>query len=482
MKFFKTVRVWLATALCACMCITGGLAINSLTKKEAQATDNTTVEISSDIQMLVDSFNAKLNGQNNYTTAEYKYDFTMSNGSKASGILLTIDTSASTGTGQYFPNVKKLDNITFDVSNFNGNTPMFSYIIAPVTGDKYYTTANRYVPDPSKPGSFLGPEFLIGITNIDNYNGWFIRNYDDTDATSYENTKGVPTGGIRLNTYNAAGNGRDDRGGYMDNPKYLVGTRGYGATSIQGNQKTPFSVYYDYATNVVYKDKHPSYNHGGANHRLLGFPNVQPADFGDLASTFDNKYCGRDSLKLKAYTGTAVTYSHNVAGYTDGKANVAIRIGTIRGTKFSVLLTNVMGLDLTDPTSTFAEGTVVLSSENEGFVVGEESKIPTPAYKTIIGDVTDKVFEGTVDIYKGERSYKYAYGSCGSTMASLADDTALTLLAEDVAVGSNYTFTGTGAYTFVYTDTEGNVTYSTAVVTEGISITLDSVNTTVYRD
>ena len=85
MKFFKSVRAWLATALCACMCITGGLAVNSLTKKEAQATD-TTVEVSSDIQMLVDSFNAKLNGQNNFTTAEYKYDFTMSNGSKASGI------------------------------------------------------------------------------------------------------------------------------------------------------------------------------------------------------------------------------------------------------------------------------------------------------------------------------------------------------------------------------------------------------------
>ncbi len=482
MKFFKSVRAWLATALCACMCITGGLAVNSLTKKEAQATTGATVEVSSDIQMLVDGLNASLNGSNAHATAEYKYDFTMSNGAKASGILITQDmTQYADSVGLYESNLQVVSNLTFNVSTFTGDTPMFSYIIAPVTGEEYYTKADRYIPNQNNKNDFKSADFSIGITNVGNYNGWAVFNNDDVDA-SVPDAAGNPSNGVRLHTYNAVASGKDNRGCYYDDTAgYLVGTRGYAPISFVGNQTTPFSVYYDYATNVVYRDIHPTSTHKTSTHRLLGFPNVQPSEFGALASTFDNKYCGKTGFALDAYTG-ATTFSNNVAGFENGQAQIIIRMGTIYGTKLSVLLTNVMGLDLSNPNNTFANDKIFLTAEEETFPVNEEVEIIAPIYKTFASVAPDKVFDGTVDIYKGERSFKGAYGSYGSTVASFENDTALTLLAEDVAVGSNYTFTETGAYTFVYTDTEGNVAYTTKTVSKGTNIVLDNVNTTVLRN
>ncbi len=477
MKFFNKAKKWLVSTLCASLCLSGALAISTLNVKATEGSSTTTV--SSDIQMLVDSFNASLGGKSAYVTAEYVHNFTMSNGAVASGILLTQDITSSTSVGLYTSDLRKVDGITFDVSKFTGDTPMFSYIIAPVTGEEYYSKADRYIPNASNPNAFNSAEFSIGIANVGNMSSWVVYNNDDVDA-SVPDAAGNPSNGVRLHTYNAAGSAKDNRGCYYDGKAgYLVGTRGYAPISFDGNQTTPFSVYYDYATNVVYKDKHPTNTHTSADHRLLGFPNVQPQDFGALASTFDTKYCGKTGFNLDAYTGST-TFSNNVDGFANGKAQIAIRMGTIRGTKLSVLLTNVMGLDLSNPNNTFDSNNVVLSADDIGAPLNKEFSVPAPTYKTFAGVVSAKTFDGTVDIYKGERSYKGVYGSYGSTMASLADDTALTLLAEDVAVGANYTFTELGKYPLVYTDTEGNVAYSTLSVFESVKVSsIDSVNTTV---
>ena len=85
-----------------------------------------------------------------------------------------------------------------------------------------------------------------------------------------------------------------------------------GGLSVHGFSATPYSFWYDYATNVTYRDESSSSIHGSAYSRLGQFLSVDPTQRTSVAN-FDNKYLGNNKTLINASSNVAYGSSN-----TDG--------------------------------------------------------------------------------------------------------------------------------------------------------------------
>ena len=137
MKFFKNVRTFLASMLCATMCVTGGIAISSLNGGNVKAADET---VSSDIQYVLDAFNSY--GSGNLFTAEYVTGEKIggSESLTTSGIKVTVKYNTDRA---YEYNILK-----FNASSLDYNEPMVGVVFDPETqgtntlGQPYFYFSN----------------------------------------------------------------------------------------------------------------------------------------------------------------------------------------------------------------------------------------------------------------------------------------------------------------------------------------------------
>ena len=306
MKFFKSVRAWLATALCACMCITGGLAVNSLTKKEAQATD-TTVEVSSDIQAILDGWNSVTNYKGSATGSNYSAaygEWTLLDGStKVKGIKLTLDqTGISSADDLVIPS-----NLLVDLTALKAGpneVPAFAFIVQPTTVG-------------AKPINQIVPHFL---------------SEDDKEGFGYV------ISGTTANTVTHAGP-RIYGGGYSykgyatyyhNYPNYAYGSNNSTRTGYDliGNSTEPFKKDGTYITGVLGQD---------------------PKTYSDLNGTFVNPFADLDDVTQlvsanSEWTGTFYEFD----GFSD-KGRIGLRLSMGSATKVDVILTAYAGVDLTNP-------------------------------------------------------------------------------------------------------------------------------------
>ncbi len=458
MKFFKSVRAWLATALCACMCITGRLAVNSLTKKEAQATTGATVEVSSDIQAILDGWNSVTNYKGSATGSNYSAaygEWTLLDGStKVKGIKLTLDqTGKSSADDLVIPS-----NLLVDLTALKAGpneVPAFAFIVQPTTVG-------------AKPISQIVPHFL---------------SEDDKEGFGYV------ISGTTANTVTNAGP-RIYGGGYSykgyatyyhNYPKYAYGSSNSTRTGYDliGNSTEPFKIWYDGAHNVTYATCTKTHSQKDGTY-ITGVLGQDPKTYSDLNGTFVNPFADLDGVTQlvsanSEWTGTFYEFD----GFS-GKGRIGLRLSMGSATKVDVILTAYAGVDLTNPQAT---SPAVLTANDKVAILGEEISIPAPKYETALGNNVDKTFNGIVNVYAGKRDYLKPYTAYGAGVTSLIADLGVSeALYTNKSVNDVIDITEVGNYTLEYVDTDGTVTYRNVLVSEGCELSLEALNCTITKN
>ena len=442
----KGLRKLLIGIMCSAFIASGAIAYASFDKASVAKAD---VTVSADIQKVIDGFNNASDPNGGAVTkyrAKYVTNYTLKNGSTGhSGVLLTIDTSSDSGLT--YEQIA-LPSVNVNLAGLTYNDKMLGYIINPGVQDS---------------GNITGFEaHIIGA----NGTGFTYMHVPGNDGADNATTQKVATMIRRFNSttsYNIIG--LYWQGGTY--PQFNYGNRGFKKVSLQGHQTVAHNIYYDYAQNALYNDY---YNlHLSDQYELASYLNVNPKTYASLGSI--NPW----PITRPTETGSLVNYTGSneffpVQGFENGVGKIGIRCNVISGTVNHILLTAYAGIDLTNPTNVAPDKTFVnVSSDTATIYRGVTSAFPEATINDYFGGAKVSDFTGKVNIYKGSRAFKGAYGSVGAPANAVADG--LTLVASNVDYSAGYNFAEDGAYTLEYVANDGKVAYkSVNVIYDAIKI------------
>ena len=464
MKFFKSLKTWLASALCATLVLSGVTAVSTLTANATEG-DNTSTEVtlSADVQKVLDAFNdmrGRFGGKTTGTTAEYVKDYVLNDGvTKTSGILVSTDNTNGAKEAEpiVYPNIK----INYGALKV-GPTHASAFGFVALADNKGTADITRFSPH------FFNSDGTAGFAFVLNHN----------------NASTVKVGGVRvLNATAYAGY----QGVYYHNyPQYTYylsdnATRGNAAENIiysfsEGFNK-PFDVWYENSTNLLYAT--PSNSHGQKDKTYIaGLLSADPTKLTSYNANYTNPFASVDGVQNFSSNYSGAFKSNLVFnGFDNNEGYIGIRFNALIGHKSSFIVTSYAGLDLTNPQATFSGD--VLVADNTAPLVTDSYAIPAPKYVNAISETTATAFNGTVNVYAGERSFKYSYTALGAAKASVTDDLGEAIVTGK-SVGDTIDISTAGKYTLEYVDANGQKAYSTIIANEGVEVTsLDNVNTTI---
>lgn len=395
-------KSFLTLAMSVSMIAAGAtLAVN----KTAKAADGIT--LSSDIQKIINDINAS--GASQYS-AEYVQNHTITNaGATVSGIRVTVKTNDDLIHRQLVPN--------FDVNGLTKDDSLLGIVL-----DNDFTNT---------PDLYLGMGDQSGAITYFHYN------------SSGQDGDGAPRGRLSVRQVLSGNSWESDLNIYTDHHGFGLNQNPYPLClySRYGRTAEPFNIYYDNGLNVLLADKLTSATETSTVVKLL---NVQP-----------NAYAGYTDPKTgSALTNSTLNNITMVEGFTNNA--VSLRMRSISASGKSFIITNLAGLDLTDPNAAYTAEKAPIQlvdynaqTETVKVMAGVPAAVPAAHLASRITNAKVGDFTGTVKIYNNKRSSVSAeYGSYGYAYATAEEE--LGAPVATVNAGAEYTFANPGNYTLEY--------------------------------
>lgn len=429
-------KSFLTLAMSVSMIAAGAtLAVN----KTAKAADGIT--LSSDIQKIINDINAA--GTSEYS-AEYVQNHTITNaGATVSGIRVTVKTNGDIIHKQLVPN--------FDVNGLTKDDSLFGIVL-----DNDFTNT---------PDLYLGMGDQSGAVTYFHYN------------SSGQDADGAPRGRLTVRQVLSSGSWEGDLNIYTDDHGFGLSKNPYPLClySRYGRTAKPFNIYYDNGLNALLADKVTSATETSTVVKLL---NVQPG-----------AYAGYTDPKTgNALTNSTLSNITMVEGFTNNA--VSLRMRSINALDKSFIITNLAGLDLTDPNAAYTADNASLQLKDYSsqlsahtVIAGAEAKIPEAHFASRITNAYVADFAGTVNVYGKKRASAAAeYGSYGYAYATAEADLGAAI-ATGLTAGANYTFANAGDYTLEYVSDSGDKLYVDVNAIENTpkAVALTAVNASVDK-
>lgn len=429
-------KSFLTLAMSVSMIAAGAtLAVN----KTAKAADGIT--LSSDIQKIINDINAA--GTSEYS-AEYVQNHTITNaGATVSGIRVTVKTNGDIIHKQLVPN--------FDVNGLTKDDSLFGIVL-----DNDFTNT---------PDLYLGMGDQSGAVTYFHYN------------SSGQDADGAPRGRLTVRQVLSSGSWEGDLNIYTDDHGFGLSKNPYPLClySRYGRTAEPFNIYYDNGLNALLADKVTSATETSTVVKLL---NVQPG-----------AYAGYTDPKTgNALTNSTLSNITMVEGFTNNA--VSLRMRSINALDKSFIITNLAGLDLTDPNAAYTADNASLQLKDYSsqlsahtVIAGAEAKIPEAHFASRITNAYVADFAGTVNVYGKKRASAAAeYGSYGYAYATAEADLGAAI-ATGLTAGANYTFANAGDYTLEYVSDSGDKLYVDVNAIENTpkAVALTAVNASVDK-
>ena len=405
-------KSFLTLAMSVSMIAAGAtLAVN----KTAKAADGIT--LSSDIQKIIDDINASSPSE---YSAEYVQNHTITNaGATVSGIRVTVKTNGDIIHKQLVSN--------FDVNGLTKDDSLFGIVL-----DNDFTNT---------------PDLYLGVGDQSGAITYFHYNSSGQDAD------GAPRGRLTVRQVLSSGSWEGDLNIYTDDHGFGLSKNPYPLClySRYGRTAEPFNIYYDNGLNVLLADKVTSATETSTVVKLL---NVQPGAYADYT----------DPKTGNALTNSTLSNITMIEGFTNNA--VSLRMRSISAKDKSFIITNLAGLDLTDPNAAYTADNASLQLKDYSsqlsshtVIAGAETKIPEAHFASRITNAYVADFTGTVNVYGKKRASTAAeYGSYGYAYATAEADLGAAI-ATGLTAGSNYTFANTGDYTLEYVSDSGDKLY-----------------------
>lgn len=407
------VKSFLTLAMSVSMIAAGAtLAVN----KTAKAADGIT--LSSDIQKIIDDINASSPSE---FSAEYVKDLTIPDGNgTVSGVRVSILASGDT------INKKIISDI-----DVNGLTKDDSFL--GIVFDNFGST----------------PDFYIGMSDLNGDVNFMKLNTIGGDS------KANPRGRMTIRKV-IGGSWKGEFNIYSSYHGYGVNSHPYPAVaySRQAYTATPCNIYYDNGLNVLLADKALNSQDGVENSKVVELLNVQPNMYANYA----------DPITGEALVNSTVSSVNLIEGYSYNSVGLNVRL--ISALNKSFIITNLAGLDLTDPNAAYTADNASLQLKDYSsqlsshtVIAGAEAKIPEAHFASRITNAYVADFAGTVNVYGKKRASAAAeYGSYGYAYATAEADLGAAI-ATGLTAGSNYIFANTGDYTLEYVSDSGDKLY-----------------------
>lgn len=429
-------KSFLTLAMSVSMIAAGAtLAVN----KTAKAADGIT--LSSDIQKIINDINAA--GTSEYS-AEYVQNHTITNaGATVSGIRVTVKTNGDIIHKQLVPN--------FDVNGLTKDDSLFGIVL-----DNDFTNT---------PDLYLGMGDQSGAVTYFHYN------------SSGQDADGAPRGRLTVRQVLSSGSWEGDLNIYTDDHGFGLSKNPYPLClySRYGRTAEPFNIYYDNGLNAILADKVTNATETSTVVKLL---NVQPGAYADY----------KDPKTGNALTNSTLSNITMVEGFTNNA--VSLRMRSINALDKSFILTNLAGLDLTDPNAAYTADNASLQLKDYSsqlsahtVIAGAEAKIPEAHFASRITNAYVADFAGTVNVYGKKRASAAAeYGSYGYAYKT-ADADLGAAIATGLTAGANYTFANAGDYTLEYVSDSGDKLYVDVNAIENTpkAVALTAVNASVDK-
>lgn len=429
-------KSFLTLAMSVSMIAAGAtLAVN----KTANAADGIT--LSSDIQKIIDDINAA--GTSEYS-AEYVQNHTITNaGATVSGIRVTVKTNGDIIHKQLVPN--------FDVNGLTKDDSLFGIVL-----DNDFTNT---------PDLYLGMGDQSGAVTYFHYN------------SSGQDADGAPRGRLTVRQVLSSGSWESDLNIYTDDHGFGLSKNPYPLClySRYGRTAEPFNIYYDNGLNAILADKVTNATETSTVVKLL---NVQPDAYADYT----------DPKTGNALTNSTLSNITMVEGFTNNA--VSLRMRSINALDKSFIITNLAGLDLTDPNAAYTADNASLQLKDYSsqlsahtVIAGAEAKIPEAHFASRITNAYVADFAGTVNVYGKKRASAAAeYGSYGYAYATAEADLGAAI-ATGLTAGANYTFANKGDYTLEYVSDSGDKLYVDVNAIENTpkAVALTAVNASVDK-
>lgn len=429
-------KSFLTLAMSVSMIAAGAtLAVN----KTAKAADGIT--LSSDIQKIINDINAA--GASEYS-AEYVQNHTITNaGATVSGIRVTVKTNGDIIHKQLVPN--------FDVNGLTKDDSLFGIVL-----DNDFTNT---------PDLYLGMGDQSGAVTYFHYN------------SSGQDADGAPRGRLTVRQVLSSGSWEGDLNIYTDDHGFGLSKNPYPLClySRYGRTAEPFNIYYDNGLNALLADKVTSATETSTVVKLL---NVQPGAYADY----------KDPKTGNALTNSTLSNITMVEGFTNNA--VSLRMRSINALDKSFIITNLAGLDLTDPNAAYTADNASLQLKDYSsqlsahtVIAGAEAKIPEAHFASRITNAYVADFAGTVNVYGKKRASAAAeYGSYGYAYKTAEADLGAAI-ATGLTAGANYTFANAGDYTLEYVSVSGDKLYVDVNAIENTpkAVALTAVNASVDK-
>lgn len=429
-------KSFLTLAMSVSMIAAGAtLAVN----KTAKAADGIT--LSSDIQKIINDINAA--GASEYS-AEYVQNHTITNaGATVSGIRVTVKTNGDIIHKQLVPN--------FDVNGLTKDDSLFGIVL-----DNDFTNT---------PDLYLGMGDQSGAVTYFHYN------------SSGQDADGAPRGRLTVRQVLSSGSWEGDLNIYTDDHGFGLSKNPYPLClySRYGRTAEPFNIYYDNGLNALLADKVTSATETSTVVKLL---NVQPGAYADY----------KDPKTGNALTNSTLSNITMVEGFTNNA--VSLRMRSINALDKSFIITNLAGLDLTDPNAAYTADNASLQLKDYSsqlsahtVIAGAEAKIPEAHFASRITNAYVADFAGTVNVYGKKRASAAAeYGSYGYAYKTAEADLGAAI-ATGLTAGANYTFANAGDYTLEYVSDSGDKLYVDVNAIENTpkAVALTAVNASVDK-
>lgn len=429
-------KSFLTLAMSVSMIAAGAtLAVN----KTAKAADGIT--LSSDIQKIINDINAA--GTSEYS-AEYVQNHSITNaGATVSGIRVTVKTNGDIIHKQLVPN--------FDVNGLTKDDSLFGIVL-----DNDFTNT---------PDLYLGMGDQSGAVTYFHYN------------SSGQDADGAPRGRLTVRQVLSSGSWEGDLNIYTDDHGFGLSKNPYPLClySRYGRTAEPFNIYYDNGLNALLADKVTSATETSTVVKLL---NVQPGAYADY----------KDPKTGNALTNSTLSNITMVEGFTNNA--VSLRMRSINALDKSFIITNLAGLDLTDPNAAYTADNASLQLKDYSsqlsahtVIAGAEAKIPEAHFASRITNAYVADFAGTVNVYGKKRASAAAeYGSYGYAYKT-ADADLGAAIATGLTAGANYTFANAGDYTLEYVSVSGDKLYVDVNAIENTpkAVALTAVNASVDK-
>ena len=429
-------KSFLTLAMSVSMIAAGAtLAVN----KTAKAADGIT--LSSDMQKIINDINAA--GTSEYS-AEYVQNHTITNaGATVSGIRVTVKTNGDIIHKQLVPN--------FDVNGLTKDDSLFGIVL-----DNDFTNT---------PDLYLGMGDQSGAVTYFHYN------------SSGQDADGAPRGRLTVRQVLSSGSWEGDLNIYTDDHGFGLSKNPYPLClySRYGRTAEPFNIYYDNGLNALLADKVTSATETSTVVKLL---NVQPGAYADY----------KDPKTGNALTNSTLSNITMVEGFTNNA--VSLRMRSINALDKSFIITNLAGLDLTDPNAAYTADNASLQLKDYSsqlsahtVIAGAEAKIPEAHFASRITNAYVADFAGTVNVYGKKRASAAAeYGSYGYAYKTAEADLGAAI-ATGLTAGANYTFANAGDYTLEYVSDSGDKLYVDVNAIENTpkAVALTAVNASVDK-